>query len=144
MTPIRQWLGSASLGLAAILGLGSLVACSDAGGPAYITLGVSVRSTAGGTGGSGSTSGEPATLCVRLPVLLGSRVVKRASVQGGLKVEMHATRDGTEVTFPGATGSAGARNYTLDELQAGVSETVMLEAAGGTYDATIATGCTNP
>jgi hypothetical protein len=77
-------------------------------------------------------------------VLLGSRVDKRHGVTTGLAVEIAATRDGAEVTFPGATNEGTARSYRLGELQLGVLEFVAVSIDSVDYDARISTGCTNP
>jgi hypothetical protein len=121
--------------------------CADPGGPSLVTLGVDVEPNAqrlGGIGGTGTVTQRPADLCVRLPVLLGSRVEKSQGVAEGLRVQVNATRDVAEVTFPGADNDDTARSYRLGQLQLGVQETVILVAGGEGFQATIETGCTNP
>jgi hypothetical protein len=124
-------------GIVALLGLAFACACSDdAGGPEYIVLGVSIST------GSDAVIGE---LCTRLPVLLGSQVLDRALVEGRLTVEVRATREGAEVRFPGAEREDTlARSLSAATLRAGYSESIALEAGGGTYTATLSSGCSTP
>lgn len=119
--------------------------CTDAGGPSFVTLGVDVAplSQAFGVPDAGIAP-KLADLCVRLPVLLGSIVDKNESLAPGLRVDIHATRDGAKVTFQGAENDGTARSYGLAELRIGVDETVVLSVDGEVIEATIATGCTNP
>jgi hypothetical protein len=124
-----------------------LVDCLDAGGPSFVTLGVTVEPAPAMLGGLGGTSSAPqqvAQLCVRLPVLLGSTIEKEKSVADGLSVALEATRDSATVTFPGATDGDAERSFALDELRRGVRETLALSVDTDAYAATIASGCTNP
>lgn len=123
----------------ALLGLLGAVACTNAGGPGYVTLGATVDGV--NTGASGS---DVATVCARLPVLLGSAVDKQATVPAGFGVKIHATRDDARVSFPGADDAANELSFTLEELQAGVSDDVSILSEGGTFDVLVATGCRNP
>lgn len=136
VTPPRANLVRALLGLIAAV---AFTGCSSAGGPGFVTLGATVDGTT-----TGSPSDDLATVCARLPVLLGSTVDKQASVPAGFTVKIHATRDGARVSFPGADSAAGDLSFTLDELQAGVSDNVSVLAGGGTFDVLLATGCRNP
>jgi hypothetical protein len=127
--------------LAALVAVGvvAFAGCTSAGGPGFVTLGVTVE----GAGG-GSPSAGLATVCARLPVLLGSAVDKQAAVPAGFSVKIQATRDGADVTFPGADDAPQNLSFTLDELQAGVSDNVSVRSGGGTFDVLVATGCRNP
>jgi hypothetical protein len=134
----------------AVAGLGATVLlsdCTDPGGPSLVTLGVDVDPLVarfGGIGGTGTVPSRLADLCVRLPVLLGSAVEKKQAVATGLSVEIHATREGAEVTFPGADNEGTSRAYSFGQLQIGVGDSVVLSVDGEAFEATIATGCTNP
>jgi hypothetical protein len=127
-----------------------LADCTDAGGPSFITLGVDVTPVTAtfGTGGTVGTGGtgtyRPADICVRLPVLLGSIVDKSESPSSGVRVNIHATRNGANVTFPSAENDGTARSFELAELRIGVDETVVLSVDGEIFEANITTGCTNP
>jgi hypothetical protein len=114
---------------------------TDAGGPSFITLGVDMTGTALGSGGSDA---RPANLCVRLPVLLGSRIEKTKSFTSAIGAKIVTDREGADVTFPGAEDGSSARSYTLAALELGVSELVSVDAGGETYEIRIASGCTNP
>jgi hypothetical protein len=148
MTKIRASLGRLIFALFVIASPILLSDCLDAGGPSFITLGVSAEPAPVMLGGFGGSSSPPpqrlADVCVRLPVLLGSSVDKKTSVEGGLAVSIHASRDGASVSFPGADDGESARSYELSELKAGFSETVAVSADGEIFEATIETGCTNP
>ena len=120
--------------------------CTDAGGPSFLTIGVDVTPVVASFGApdGGTVTPRPADLCVRLPVLLGSIVDKSETLAPGLRVDIHATRDGADVAFRGAENDGTARSYGLAELRLGVDETVVLSVDGDVLEATITTGCTNP
>src|SRR5262245_6341092 len=117
--------------------------CADPGGPSLVTLGVDVDPSVARFG-SNPPPARIADICVRLPVLLGSRVEKRQGVETDLSVEIKATRDGAEVTFPGATNDDTSRSYSFGQLQIGIDETVAVSTDYADLEATIATNCTNP
>ena len=147
MMRIRELLVRLPFALLFVMGPFVLSDCLDAGGPSFITLGVSAEPATvmlGGLGGSTSPPQRIADVCVRLPVLLGSSVDKKTTVGGGLGVSIHATRDGASVSFPGADDGDNARSYELSELQRGFSETVAVSAGGEIFEASIVTGCTTP
>lgn len=135
----RRLLARATVGLA-------VVGCTNAGGPSFVTLGVNVASAPLElTGPEPEPPSENDTdLCVRLPVLLGSSIEKEEPIVGGLRVKIAATRDGADVTFPGADDRDGARSYTLSELRRGVLESVDVAADGRLFEASIVSNCTNP
>jgi hypothetical protein len=143
----REWFGRLMFAVAAFGGAVLLADCTDPGGPSLVTLGVDVEPLVarfGGIGGTGPMVSNPADLCVRLPVLLGSAVDKKTGVAPGLSVKVHATRESAEVTFPGADNEGTARTYGFGQLQVGVNDTVVLSVDGEAFEATIATDCTNP
>jgi hypothetical protein len=142
MTTARRFAAGVARALSLLVFAGALADCAtDAGGPSFITLGVTPSGAATGSGGSDA---QPANLCVRLPVLLGSRVEKTKSFTSAIGAKVIADREGAEVTFPGADDASSSRSYSRDELELGVSQEVPVEAGGETYEIRIASGCTNP
>jgi hypothetical protein len=141
MTKARRFAAGAARALSLfVLAIGLADCATDAGGPSFITLGVTMSGTALGSGGSDA---QPANLCVRLPVLLGSRIEKTKSFTSAIGTKVVADREGAVVTFPGADGSS-ARSYTIDELEAGVAEVVLIDEGFVSFEVRIASGCTNP
>ena len=141
MTTARRFATGAARALSLFVFAVALADCAtDAGGPSFITLGVDMTGTALGSGGSAA---QPANLCVRLPVLLGSRIEKTKSFTPAIGVKIVADRERADVTFPGADGSS-ARSYTIDELESGVAETVSIDEDFASFEVRIASGCTNP
>jgi hypothetical protein len=141
----RRLFSRATVGLAALAIAAS--SCTNAGGPSFVTLGVDATPVTldltGPNPGSPSTENDT-ELCVRLPVLLGSSTEKEASIAGGLGVKIAATRDGADVTFPGADNRDGARSYSLAELRHGVLDSVDVSSGGQVFEASIVSNCTNP
>jgi hypothetical protein len=120
-----------------------LVGCTNAGGPSFLTLGVDVEPDTAMFGGSEPPPANQMDLCVRLPVLLGSSIERERNAQG-LSVKITASREGAEVTFPGAESDGAARSYSLSEVRYGVSDVVAVTARGAAFEAIIESGCTNP
>jgi hypothetical protein len=118
-------------------------ACTNAGGPSFVTLGVDVEPATAALGGSEPPPAKQMDLCVRLPVLLGS-IIEREAMPRGLSVKIAATRSGADLSFPGADSRAAERSYSLSELRYGIAEVVSLTARGAAYDAIVESGCTNP
>jgi hypothetical protein len=142
MTKVRRFAACAAHALSLPIAAVGLADCAtDAGGPSFITLGVSMTGISSSAGAGGT---NPANLCVRVPVLLGSRIQETTSFPIGLGAKIVAHRDGADVTFSGADNGSSARSYTLAELELGVSELVPVVANGESYDLRIASGCTNP
>ncbi len=109
-----------------------LGACGgDAGGPRPVTIGARVTD---------ENDVEEAKLCIRLPVLLGSRVKEQRDVPAGFRIEMSAARDWVEVRFPGADAEVLRGNESA--LDGGYSaETPITDEAGGLHTGYAFTGC---
>jgi hypothetical protein len=118
----------AQLGLSALL-----VACAtDAGGPRTTTVGVRVTD---------ENDVDEVVLCVRVPVLLGSRVREVREVPSGFRVELSASRDWVEVKFPGAA-DAGVLRASDEQLENGHSDNLaIVDADGASHVAYLITGC---
>jgi hypothetical protein len=109
-----------------------LAACgSDAGGPRPVTIGARVTD---------ESDVDEAKLCIRLPVLLGSRVKEVREVPSGFQIEMSAARDWVEVRFPGA--DADVLRGGEAALEGGYSaQTSIVDDAGVTHTGYVFTGC---
>ncbi len=81
--------------------------------------------------------------CVTLPLLDGSIVEETHTIEGPLKVKTRATPDAVEVEFIGAASAAGDQRVTLDQLRAGFSDDVQVDADGASYAVTLMSGCSN-
>jgi hypothetical protein len=145
MTKARRFAACAARAVSLVAFAGALVDCAtDAGGPSFITLGVTMTGVSMSSRSAGADASNPANLCVRVPVLLGSRIQETTTFASGLGAKIVAHRDGADVTFPGADDGSSSLSYTLDELEQGVGEVVSVEAGGETFEIRIASGCTNP
>jgi len=116
-----------------VLAIAGLIAgCgSDAGGPRPVTIGARVTDEAGA---------EEASLCIRLPVLLGSRVEEVRDVPAGFQIKMSAARDWVEVRFPGA--DAEVLRGGESALAGGYSaQTAIVDDAGVPHLGYVFTGC---
>lgn len=83
---------------------------------------------------------EEAKLCIRLPVLLGSRVKRVREVPAGFRIEMSAERDWVEVRFPGADAEVLRGGEAA--LEGGYSaETPITDATGAPHTGYVFTGC---
>jgi hypothetical protein len=111
-----------------------LLACgTDAGGPRPVSIGVRVTD---------ETMIDEAETCVRMPVLLGSRVRELTEVPSGFQIEINASRDWVRVGFPGAL-EAGEMEATGQLLDGGHSDNVaIVDQSGGLHTGYLYTGCT--
>lgn len=111
-----------------------LPACStDAGGPRPVTVAVRVTDEQGL---------DEAATCMRLPVLLGSRVREVTEVPSGFGIELTATRDWVEVRFPGAM-DPGLMRATEEQLKNGHADNLALvDTTGAAHAAYLSAGCT--
>ena len=118
-------------GLLGLLGL--ILGCSsDAGGPRIITAGVRVTD---------ENNVDEAVLCVRIPVLLGSRVKQVKDVPSGFQIELSASRDWVEVRFPGAI-DPGVIRASHEQFENGHSDNLaVVDPNGGAHTAYLFTGC---
>jgi len=83
-----------------------------------------------------------AKTCVRLPVLLGSRVRELTDVPSGFQTEINASRDWVRVSFPGAF-AAGVIEASEEQLDGGHSDnTEIVDADGGMHTGYLFMGCT--
>lgn len=116
-----------------VLLLGALACSTEAGGPRPISMGVRVTD---------ATELELARACVRLPVLLGSRVHEKTPVAAaGFEIEMDAWRDRIEVRFPGAA-EAGELVALEHQLEGGHSDqAAIVDRIGNLHTAYLFTGC---
>lgn len=111
-----------------------LLACgTDAGGPRPVSIGVRVTD---------ETNTDVAVTCIRMPVLLGSRVRELTDVPSGFQIEINASRDWVRVGFPGAL-EAGEMEASGQLLQGGYSDNVpILDSSGALHTGYLFTGCT--
>ncbi len=118
--------------LSALILCGFLGACgADAGGPRPLTIGARVTD---------ENDVEEARLCIRLPVLLGSRVKEARDVPAGFRIEMSAARDWVEVRFPGADEELLRGNESA--LDGGYSaQTPITDDRGVQHTGYVFTGC---
>lgn len=114
---------------------GCIVACaSSAGGPEYASL--SLR-------GSDMLGRTTDRACVELPVMPGGRLEQVVHMGEAFAVHVVGTREGVELAFSGVENPEDvALSFTHDELVAGVSETVALEATDGdAYEVFVTSPC---
>ena len=111
-----------------------LLACgTDAGGPRPVSIGVRVTD---------ESNQDEAKTCVRMPVLLGSRVRELTDVPSGFQIEINASRDWVGVGFPGAL-EAGEMEASGQSLDGGHSDNVaILDPSGALHTGYLFTGCT--
>lgn len=124
--------GNEAVLLSAALLLG--IACSsEGGGPRLTTVGADLE----------NASNTSASVCVRVPVLLGSQVVESKPVANAFKIEVLALRHNTTISFPGALNADLARRkLSLSQLTSGYSEVVSVIGADSvTYDVRLHSGC---
>ena len=70
--------------------------------------------------------------CFTMPILHGSIVDERHTIDGSAVILVHATDSMIDVGFEGVTDpSALARSITLDDLKAGYVETLSIQSTGG-------------
>ncbi|HMJ12069.1 MAG TPA: hypothetical protein VK524_11680 [Polyangiaceae bacterium] len=71
-------------------------------------------------------------VCVTLPVLMGSVVEERRTIDGSLAVALRATADRVELRFSGvAAGGGQSRVVTMAELEGGYRSEIELETREG-------------
>ena len=105
---------------ACVLALGC---SSSAGGPEYAALGLQASDMLGRT---------TDRACFELPVMPGGRLAQDVRMGDAFVAHLAGTRDGIEVTLSDVVNAEDARrNFTHDELVAGTSETLTVEATNG-------------
>jgi hypothetical protein len=112
-----------------------VVGCSSsAGGPDYAALSLQASDMLGRA---------TDRACVELPVMPGGRVDRDVRMGDAFVVHVAGTRDGIEVTLSGVVNADDARRrFTHDELVAGSSETLPLEADdGNAYELLLSSPC---
>jgi hypothetical protein len=88
------------------------------------------------------SNADEAQTCVRMPVLLGSRVRELTEVPSGFQIEINASRDWVRVGFPGAL-EAGEMEASGPLLEGGHSDNVaILDPSGALHTGYLFTGCT--
>jgi hypothetical protein len=88
------------------------------------------------------TNLDEAQACVRMPVLLGSRVRELTEVPSGFQIEINASRDWVRVGFPGAL-QAGEMEASEQLLDGGHSDSVaIIDPKGALHTGYLYTGCT--
>ena len=111
--------------LPALLTLATGCAPEKSGLP-YDTLRISVTRS-----GAASVAGFPR--CVTLPVLNGSVIEERHSIEAGLAVEIVATNELIDLSFPGATQTPSPnRSIPVERLRSSYSESFEIANASGT------------
>jgi hypothetical protein len=119
---------------AGIAGLLALACTSSAGGPEYAGLSLQASDMLGRA---------TDRACIELPVMPGGRVERDVRMGDAFVVHVAGTRDGIEVTLSGvANGEDARRSFTHDELVAGRSETLAVQASDGdSYDLLMSSPC---
>jgi hypothetical protein len=94
---------------------------------------------------SDSTSVAGFPRCLTLPVLNGSVVEERYSIEGGLEVEVFATNGFVGLSFSGASqGASVNRTISVERLRAGYAESLEVTNPSGTaFTIGLGSGCSD-